>query len=56
MNRILVRTKPELDIVEYHGCSIILDNADHSVRIEKGSETVAHYDRDEYYVITQEIG
>lgn len=41
--------------VSYLNCSMTLDAADHSIRIERKAETVAHYDRDEYLRVVQEI-
>ena len=42
--------------ISYLDCSMMIDAADYSVRIERKSETVAHYSRDEYTKIVQEIG
>lgn len=39
----------------HYDCSFEIDNCDNSVRIERKSETVAHYHFDEYLSITQAV-
>ena len=41
--------------VTHVNCSFEIDNCDNSIRIERKSETVAHYDFDEYLSITQNV-
>jgi hypothetical protein len=55
MNRIYVFFNLGDTPIFFDDSSIIVDNADGSVRIECKSETVAHYNADEFHKITQEI-
>jgi hypothetical protein len=41
------------DVLTFENCSFILDNCDRSIRIEKKSETVAHFDN--WTTIRQDI-
>lgn len=54
MNEITVRLN-DVEPVRYQNCSMMVDNADGSVRIEKGSETVAHYNKDEFTQIIWDV-
>jgi hypothetical protein len=57
-NRILVYMHEDVQEdfpTEYKHCSMMFDNADGSVRIEYGGETIAHYDKGEFTKIVWEI-
>ena len=41
--------------VRYMNCSIVLDNADKSIRIQNGTKTVAHYNPDEVVEVVQRV-
>jgi hypothetical protein len=54
MNEIVVRFENDYSKY-YENCSMMVDKADGSVRIEKSSETIAHYNKDEFIQIIWEI-
>lgn len=39
----------------FDDCSLVIDNCDESIRIERKSETVAHYNRGEWLSIVQTL-
>lgn len=53
-NSITVRLNNDV-VHSFDDCSMVIDNCDESIRIERKSETVAHYKRSEWLSIVQAL-